>query len=404
MTKKDIPKVQIHHEILRKIISRYDTETGREIFDNLVLKKYVDIDEVTYKGQICHFYVPHKKCKTYSLKSNSTDEVTYTLEVKACITILKKVYQKSINNKLLSDTQNQNRLNVANNTLKLSLNDNAIADLEERMIDQKRNANDYFVDFNNNHQSSVVDTFGFRLHTKASNTYGKTLSQFAEYKSIDTTEKCIGIDIKNSQPFWASVINSELLKRLKSDNNGFEYITPIIPILEKYENNEDYILYKNHCKDGVLYENLIEHYNCLFNIKRTRDEIKTIVFKALYSNYKTHSKSTKEEDKRAISTFKSLFPSVYNCFGEIQSVCLYQKVLVNSKTGGYYNFKNLALINQRLESCFIYDYLSVNLKHLWHVTVHDSIIIREKDYAKALDIFKNTFDLLSIDRAKLSVK
>lgn len=132
--------------------------------------------------------------------------------------------------------------------------------------------------------------------------------------------------------------------------------------------------FNNATKKGILYDDFISSYPG--NVER--DEVKNILFKVLFSQNEIYHKYTKftpyEKEKKI---FQTVYPFIYDII----------KVLKQK------NHSKLAILLQRMESYIFIDCISKELveRDIIPLTIHDSIIIKQKDQEQAIGIIKNVF-------------
>jgi hypothetical protein len=164
-----------------------------------------------------------------------------------------------------------------------------------------------------------------------------------EYLTINN-EILAEIDIKNSQPLFFAVLLSEELSEINGDTQK----------------------YFDLVKNGLLYDDIIEHTEL-----NTKPEAKELIYKVLFGN---NARSNRKENK----IFKKLYPSVY------EYICEYKDLRDN--------YRELSHDLQRMESDFIFN---VVLKEVFETypdlilfTVHDSILF-PMSYKERVDIIFN---------------
>ena len=164
-----------------------------------------------------------------------------------------------------------------------------------------------------------------------------------EYLSINN-EILAEIDIQNSQPLFFAVLLSEELSEINNDTQK----------------------YFDLVKNGLLYDDIIEHSELT-----TKPEAKELIYKVLFGN---NVRSNRKEN----NIFKKLYPSVY------EYICEYKDLKEN--------YRELSHDLQRMESDFIFN---VVLKEIFETypelilfTVHDSIIF-PMSYKERVDIIFN---------------
>ena len=207
-----------------------------------------------------------------------------------------------------------------------------------------------------------VDSSGNRLHTNLT----CVKSNIRKCINYDN-ERLVGIDIKNAQPYLAvAVLDIKVFKSLGLEHkikNPYTDITKLKKLIKSIENNPDVLLFKHLVSSGGFYE---EFGQLLLNEKLVeskspdvlRNEVKEIVFEAIYSSNKNNSPTSR--------VFKSTFPSVYKVFTELK------------KGRGKKAHSHLALLLQRLEAdlvlnkaCRLVNSFDENIPLF---TIHDNIV------------------------------
>ena len=196
------------------------------------------------------------------------------------------------------------------------------------------------------------------------------------------------IDLKNSQPFFLSILISNINKTdsiLYSVSfnylNIFEAfgIKRIKRVLLIRQNAKKWNLanlwsYQNSVKKGTLYEDFVAAYPG----EISRKEAKKIMFKVLFSRneiYRNYYRFVPYQKE------KEVFASVYPEIAEIVEI-LKEK-----------NHSQLAIYLQKLESFIFIDRIARRLVEsgIVPMTVHDSVIIKAAQQTEALKIIKSVF-------------
>lgn len=168
------------------------------------------------------------------------------------------------------------------------------------------------------------DRYG-RIHTNLTNLNSK----FRNYLTTDQGDQLVSIDIKNSQPFFTTLLlkssfwsgNSsssddlitieDIKTKTSSTLQQSEHIQPLIMFTKSVEDNDDIKLYRELVLDGFIYEFLLEKFREAGIKCYDRATAKGTVFKILFSeNYQL-------KQSKDAAVFKSIFPSVYQIFSEI---------------------------------------------------------------------------------------
>lgn len=203
--------------------------------------------------------------------------------------------------------------------------------------------------------NAIKDGF---LFFKRNETNGRLDSNLTSLPSflrpyIFSTEKLFNIDIVNSQPFF-------LYTLLRNDAS----INPIE--LKRYS---DLVI------SGTLYEFLLVEYEKQTQKLKSRNDIKLILFKIIYSKNGSYI-----EYKRF---FGKLFPTILNYINKTNSV----------------KNNELAILLQKIEAHTILDTIMPILKGdgIVPYTIHDSFLCKESEVEKIKTIFNNKlFELFGI--------
>lgn len=205
----------------------------------------------------------------------------------------------------------------------------------------------------------------------------------------------VNIDLKNSQPFFFSMLLQIIINNNKNtiNNNtislcskkiyynivktfGIKAIQKISKIhqIEKKPFLVNLKNFNNSVINGTLYEDFIKSYNG--NIKR--DEVKKMMFCVFFSENERYDKFKLsipyEQDKKV---FETVYPYVYKCM----------KILKSK------NNAILPIFLQKLESYVFIDCIAKELVNngIIPFTIHDSVIIKKEYEQKAIDIINKIF-------------
>jgi hypothetical protein len=334
--------------------------------------------KISINDQVLDFYIVGKKCKEYTFKCITSFDY-YKIKSKPVVLLFEKMNKILLQNNVLSEYENLLRYNVSINTSRIIIDDNE--DVEGILSDYltpQLTPKKFIEFFNENLFNTSVDSFGLRLHTKIT-TLKKDLHP---YLSVDG-ERLKIIDIPNSQPFFSSIITSEIMSKL-FHNKAWQFINQVIDIYKKYESNSDFIRYKELCATAGLYEYIRESYNL-----SSKNEAKKLFFTIAFSNY---SNIKWKEKKENLLKFEYLFPSVFKCFYELKTIKFNCREI---KKGDY---TNNCLLYQRAESFFIYHFVAPKLiaNNIFFSTIHDSIVCKATDEGIVKKIFSDTFTELGI--------
>jgi hypothetical protein len=243
----------------------------------------------------------------------------------------------------------------------------------------------------------TVDSFGERVHTVVTNLwrYFRSFIYFKNEPEADLTS----IDLCNSQPFFASIsVNSGIIKQIVP-----EFI-PIISILEPLKDKPDFKLFASLCATGTLYE----HWMLVRNIT-DREVAKKEFLQLMYSRVKSYD----EQSIRLKDAFHSEFPSVKRAFDTVKSLTdqdlPFLKDIFLNKSGKYSkgnSHKVLSCLAQRVESRIFIKKIAQNLldKGIQVITIHDSIILKQRDSQQSINVINQVFSDLNIERPKLKIQ
>jgi len=302
---------------------------------------------------------------------------------------------------------NDNYKHVINQTSNLFLvpSNEALAYVtnECKRLNNPNPAEYYFTYFNSSPIKSIgVDAFGNRLHSVITN-MAKIIRKCLRYQSSPAV-RTIEIDIVNSQPFFLSAVTSELIAKY------VPVASEAIPIFCKYENDNNFIKFKNYCRDGRIYEYLQAAYEldygsvCKGTKEEQRDFTKTLTYSALFGDYELKDNTVlagiKEIDaikkQQFYLVFKEQFKAVYNLFKEVKA--LQWSFTVNNK-GERKQYANNCLLAQRLESGVMYNQIisaCVGSGYEEITTVHDCLLVREDEYSEIKEIAEKAFNEINL--------
>jgi hypothetical protein len=175
-----------------------------------------------------------------------------------------------------------------------------------------------------------------------------------------SSEHLVNVDIKNSQPYFLYAI---LVNKSKVDE-------------------VELAKYKKHVLNGTLYEFLSTEYTKITGYFRTREQMKKMIFKIMFS------KVTSFENFK--SFFKRYFPSIMNYINE-----------TNRDRNN-----SLAIRLQSIESFTILDVIMPLLEKegIRPYTIHDSFVCNESQSIKVKEILESTLKNLYGDSPSLSIE
>jgi hypothetical protein len=250
----------------------------------------------------------------------------------------------------------------------------------------------------------IVDDFGGRFHHRISN-MPKEQRQYLRFKGHEDTPLKV-LDLRNSQPFFTALVSSKtLIVGLLPE------FRPIIVIAEKYSSKPDFLLYRDLCVTGRLYEFFLEARGIDPSNKLERNKIKELLFRAvIFSKKRVYG-----SDKLFQSLFKSCFPSAFSFFSEVKA--LDELVLPEIKhiirppkkkfkyAASNDSHKILPCIMQRAESRMMYKVIAPRLiaDGIRFVTIHDSFMILPEDVERTQHIIRESFEGMGLPAPSLSV-
>jgi hypothetical protein len=197
----------------------------------------------------------------------------------------------------------------------------------------------------------------------------------------------VSIDIKNSQPFLLGILidniinNRDTLCSYLSQEHytktfGIKGIKRVLLIHQNQEKTDmvKFRIFYDSVLNGTLYDDLVSRYTG----QTTRNAVKDIMFKVLFSKnvcYSKYNKFIPYEDE------KKVFTSVYSFVGEVVKAL---KVKDHS---------TLPIYLQRFESFLFIDCIAKGLVNngIIPFTIHDSVIVKSKDKKKTIDIMDEIF-------------
>jgi hypothetical protein len=189
----------------------------------------------------------------------------------------------------------------------------------------------------NNQYFFKFDSYG-RFHSNFTVLKKQIRNNFLKIDGDDVCE----IDIKNSQPFFLSI----LMKKYMADWDEFDDV-------------EKYFFVVNN---GIIYDDILERYD----IFKTRDDAKKMIYKVFFGKNGDFKKYSK--------IFELLYPNVY-------------KFIKNYKEN-MGDYKSISHELQKIESDFIFNNVINDIKpSVRIVTIHDSIIFPCKYNKYVSDIF-----------------
>jgi hypothetical protein len=251
----------------------------------------------------------------------------------------------------------------------------------------------------------VVDAFGRRFHHIISS-MPKEQRKFLRFKGHEQTP-LVTIDFKNSQPFFSAMLSSKTLI-----DTLLPEFKAVLPLAEQLISKPDFLLYRQLCVEGRLYEFFLEALGIDSSNKLERDKIKETLFRAvLFSRKRVYG-----DDKRFKLQFQSAFPSVFSFFSEIKRMNedelpeLKSIIKPNNENFKFKqsnnSYKLLACMMQRAESRMIYQVIAPRLMEdgIKFITVHDSFIVLPENVGLTNIIIRESFESIGLTSPSLSIK
>ncbi|WP_210517118.1 hypothetical protein [Hymenobacter terricola] len=262
----------------------------------------------------------------------------------------------------------------------------------------------YFNYFNNSPLKRVgIDKFGNRLQSVVTN-MAKVIRRCLRFKTSPLIRNR-EIDIVNSQPFYLSSVTGDLIRQFVPD------ASEAIPVYERYENDSNFLEFKELAREGTIYERLQADYEkqygaiCDGDDKEKRDFTKKLTMSALFGDYDLKDSTVIEEltnelvikKMQFFLIFKEQFQSIYELFKEIKS---FRWNCTVNRDGERKQYANNCLVAQRLES-------GVMFKHIVQavidhditevITIHDCLLVREDQYDIVKAISDSEFQNLNLN-------
>lgn len=319
---------EIYFNLYSLILRRKYTHLYHKYLDYVVSTKFLSLVSKHYTG---------KKACTYKLNIDFLDNV---IRVKVYDTILLKKYKKEYIEESITE--------YVKSPIPVEIRKKLVKDLYSVKLDYKK-ALDYLISirksgeideikFNKNYCSIEnissdniffkFDSFG-RIHTNFTVLKKEIRNNFL---SIDGEELC-EVDIKNSQPFFLSLLMKDEM------------------MLEKLESKE-IKRYFDLVKLGLVYDDLQQRYSELID----RDDAKQLIYRVFFG--------PNRENKKECKMFRKVYPEIYDFICEYKSM---------NK-----NYRCISHMLQFMESRFIFKGVIRELmnKHpeIKIITVHDSLL------------------------------
>lgn len=404
LEESELPYVQVCDKKREKLLAENSDYT--EVIRKKVLYKYV---QVRMYDDTLEFYKKGYSCKQYKFINQPLEYKEYELQT-IVNNKVKKLREVELSSDILSKEEQTLRRCIVANTDKLFLLNNysSRAILGKQLKKVRQTPSGYIERFNSNDSNVVIcDSYGRRLHSKITNLKGK-LHQHLRVDGVTP----ITWDIKNSQPYFSSILTSEVIDNLVEINPRIEYLLKVKPVVAKYENDVNYLEYRKRCVSGRVYEYLCDVYKDLYGESITRKDIKQSIFIAMFSNYSNHEKNgyyQRTEIKRCINVFRTAFPSVYEFFMEVQTIDLQQaKLDVNGEQESH---KNVSYIMQQVESTVMLGVVAKKLYELnqqgisiYFTFIHDAVMTIPSTSELVKNVILESINKLGIEPPQLDVK
>jgi hypothetical protein len=234
---------------------------------------------------------------------------------------------------------------------------------------------------------SIIDLFGYRVHTKITN-LPKKLRTFL-YFDERADEELGCVDVVNSQPVFMSIATPTVVQKFTPE------LTEATGIVAKYQSNTDVISFREICANGLIYER-IQEYFLNHGETITRDQAKPICYTAFFGNYNFFElgRLKKKCKVLAYEFLKTEYAGMYQFFKELKM----NKWCENS-FGKQKQHANNCMLAQRLESSIFY---TIIVPAIWEAgyrdfsTIHDSIIAPVSDLDAIREIMLKEFEKLNI--------
>ncbi|AIZ63738.1 hypothetical protein PK28_08585 [Hymenobacter sp. DG25B] len=413
---------QIHSETLRT----YFSNNYAKVIDRLIKTGYLEPLRFNHNGKFFengYYYfgvTGQGRCKSFRIPAHLfADGKKYQI-------IKQKLTQREI--KKFETIQNRQihhreefRLTVIENMKDVILLETpeSVKTVDELFASNKvrATAETFFDVFNLNAvPKTPVCNFGHRVHSQV--VYSpKVLRPWMRFRN-EPDVPLVEIDLKNSQPAILANITPKLIRLLAPECEA------AIPFLEEAMKEQDFQVYKAKCDEGVIYEFLRDEFNREYAVTLwkpiIRDDAKESYFIAGFSDYQYYESTTVRKFERKLNQavlegnleriekarkklfkvrsyhlFKKLFPSVHRLFMQI-------KGLDWSGFNPGEQHSNNCLLAQRIESGIIFTrvvkaLIEGGIPKEKIVTIHDSIMVREKDEEKARKVIRRELDKLHLN-------
>jgi len=331
-------------------------------------------------------YIPGKK--PYHYKLNPKFELDCnTVSVEPGTRLYEKMHRKFRNKKAHYNRLKPHLMEMKNKLMNISFDSDAALQFVSNNTDLKKQLAytmqiEYLKDKRTRYFSR--NNVNNRLDTNLTN----LKSDLRNYIVGDFTH----IDLKNSQPFFLNQLIQYMANKSHHNDStliccdylcfdlckvfGIKLVKSVFKIHQKQKESNLVNLKKfgDAVNSGRFYDHILEY----FNSQYTRDEVKDIMFKVMFSQnvvYKNYHRIIPYEDEKKV--FADVFPFISEVI----------KILKHK------DHKTLPIFLTKIESFIFIDCISKKLVSagIMPLTIHDSVIIETIHAPKAMEIIKNVF-------------
>jgi len=356
--------INLIHEFMIKFFFSENLSSLKINLWSLILRKkygmhynyYIDyLIEKDFIKLVSNYYVA-KKSKTYQINYFDIGDLKRV-----------KIFDKILLNKYSKNYLKRNITEYNNNPIPIDIKKKLVDDIYHVEIDYDKSINflnglkkDKLID-NNKFYKNFLSVNGIKdghLFFKF-DSYGRFHTNFTilkkdireKFLKIDGNDIC-EIDIKNSQPFFLSL----LMKRYMGN-------------WDELKDVERYFFMVNN---GIIYDDIVERYDKVKN----RNDAKILIYKVLFGKNGDFKKSSK--------IFGEIYPNVLKFIKNYKEVKGDHKVMSHEL--------------QKIESEFIFDNIIFKIKNKYPyiriITIHDSLIFPYKYKKQVKKIFDLEFNKL----------
>jgi len=377
----------VSSEILKEIGTR---DYNRYV--TLLLKEKIIERKENSNGGRCYSPGRHAQLYRWVLPVNYVGIPQFRIDKITDFLTMKSILRTRDNHQKVSFKMGEERANSSIfETLKSYVLDTTIINGDYQLIDEVN----WF----------VVDDFGGRFHHIISS-MPKEQRKFLRFKGHEQTP-LVTIDFKNSQPFFSAMLSSKTLI-----DTLLPEFKAIMPLAEQLINKPDFLLYRQLCIEGRLYEFFLGALGIDSSNKLERDKIKETLFRAvLFSRKRVYG-----DDKRFKLQFQSAFPSVFSFFSAIKQMNEDElpelKSIIKPNNANFKfkqsnnSYKLLASMMQRAESRMLYQIIAPKLIEaaIKFITVHDSVMLLPGHVDEAVRIITDSFASVVLPAPALTVQ